>query len=435
MFAREKTQRRRLGGNEARRAPHRPPVPPAPHVAEKIPDKSAKKKPYIDRINSSQYIMSDEKLMEDVAESETGYLEIYVRFNDDFEKDYCFQIKSTATFKDLDRIFTSLPIALRPSIFYERIPVGYQLSTSPGFLTEHGLILFDYDTDKRQFVKNVARSSKISELAWPGQLILPKWQQKTFLLYSIVLLLLVWLYTDLPDFISPTPGLCMTNQVTTGLIWLAEKFDQQKLAQLLFEDLRDPVSIPVQCLFFVLHVIKCAFIFMVLWTGAFNPIGSRHIPLVSKPIRSLAEVTREELLQLGWTGSRRASPDEYKDYFRDYKIKEHGGLVPAHKAGVFENLKNLGVFLGEGEGYNTPLPNNSTLKDLLSPENEKLTLNYEYLATLGEFFERYSETEGVRIQDLIKQYRRYGLLHGNDTIEKIVANRKRFGDAFVKIKK
>lgn len=376
--------------------------------------------------------MSDEKLMDDVTESETGYLEIYIRFNDDFDKDYCFQVKSTDTFKDLNRIFTELPIALRPSVFHLTIPVGYKVSTSPGYLTEDGSLLFDYDTDKKKFAKVVSLNSKISDECWPGQLIIPIWELKTFWFYSFVSFLLVWLYTDLPDYISPTPGICFTNQVSYGLIRLAQYFDQEKWASAIINDLLEPVSVPVQFLFFFLHFLKCAMVFMILWTGAFNPVGAR-IPFVTSSVRTLLDVTREELLAIGWTGSRRASPDEYKDFYREYKIKEHGGLVPAHKAGVFEKLKKLGVFLGEGEGFNTPLDNKSStsVKDLLNKKDAKFGLSYEYLALLGEFFEKYSnENEDLKIQDLVKQYRRYGILHSNETIKKIVENRKERGDTF-----
>lgn len=382
---------------------------------------------------------SDEKIMDDVTESETGYLEVYIRFNEDYDKDYCFQVKSTDTFQLLDKIFTNLPISLRPSIFYLTQPSGYKVSRSPGYLTEDGSILFDYDTEKARFVQPVSTSAKISDECWPGQLILPKWELNSFFMYSFISFLLVWLYTDLPDFISPTPGICLTNQVTKGLVAVGRYFDLELWAQAIANDLNEPVSIPVQCLFFVLHIIKCALFFAVLWTGVFNPIGF-NVPVIggaTTPVKNLKDITREELLAIGWTGSRRASPEDYKEYYREYKIKEHGGLVPAHKAGIFDKLKNLGVFLGEGEGYNTPIKSKtpSTVKDLLKDEdNKRLTFSYEYFALLGEFFEKYSEeNESVKIQDLIKQYRRYGLLYSSDSIKKIVEIRKKSGDNFAKL--
>ncbi|KAK7677545.1 hypothetical protein QCA50_019453 [Cerrena zonata] len=259
--------------------------------------------------------MAEEKIIDDVIEVEdTGYVETYIRFNDDLEKDYCFQVKTSDSFKDLFKIFKTLPIALRPNLFYNSLPLGFYVSTAPGYLTEDGGLLFSYETSEERFRRKVGNSDKLFKLH------------------------------------------------------------------------RAPVQ---------------------------------------------AAVTKEQLLDIGWTGTRRACPDEYKDFYRDYKIKEHGGMIPAHQAGVFDKLKNLGVFLGLGEGFNTPLDNKSTIKDLLSEENEKFTLNYQYFAQLGEFFQNYTNEHESNLIEAIKQFRRYGILHSNDTIAKIVKNRKSRGDSRV----
>ncbi|KAM9916602.1 hypothetical protein OXX80_013558, partial [Metschnikowia pulcherrima] len=52
-------------------------------------------------------------------------LEIYLRFNDDMEKDYCLQITATTTFRDLFKVFKTLPISLRPNLFYDPEPVSF----------------------------------------------------------------------------------------------------------------------------------------------------------------------------------------------------------------------------------------------------------------------------------------------------------------------
>ena len=79
-------------------------------------------------------------------ESEVAFLDIYIRFNNDMEKDYCFQVKTTTVFKDLYKIFKTLPLSLRPSVFYHAEPIGFRKSTSPGYLTEDGNIVFDDDS-------------------------------------------------------------------------------------------------------------------------------------------------------------------------------------------------------------------------------------------------------------------------------------------------
>ncbi|KAK6203628.1 glucose signaling factor 2 [Scheffersomyces amazonensis] len=377
--------------------------------------------------------MSSEKTERTPLSKQLEYFEVYIRFNDDMEKDYCFQIKTTKTFKDLYKIFDTLPIALRPSVFYDAKPIGWSISTSPGYLTEDGNFLFDYDANKHS--KHVTDiNEKVSDKVWPGQLLLPEWQFNYFNFYAFLTFLLVWLYTDLPDFISPTPGICLTNQMTRLLSKVALYFNQKKLSQMLIEDIDDPVAIAGQVIFFSIHIIKCLVIFGLLYTGAFNPIklirlGARNIKL---------EVSKEELIELGWTGTRKATPDEYREYYREYKIKEHGGMIAAHKAGVFESLKNLGCLLEDGEGYSTPIDTEVTFDDLLkevnTDENEdegeilhdfKLTLSYEYFGQLDTHFAKFIEDkEGAELTEQIKLYRRYGWLFSNDVVKNIVNKRK-----------
>merc|ERR1712080_247922 len=126
------------------------------------------------------------------------------------------------------------------------------------------------------------------------------------------------------------------------------------------------------------------------------------------------DVSKEQLIDMGWTGARRATPEEYKDFYREYKIKQ---------------LEHLGVFLGRGEGFDTPLDDKSTLKDLLDEDNQKFTLNYQYLAKLGQFFESYTAENDSNMVEAIKQFRRYGILHSDEVISKIVSIRKGRGDS------
>lgn len=368
--------------------------------------------------------MSDEKLLNDVSETEdSGYLETYVRFNDDLEKDYCFQVKVGKTFRELLDIFKSLPIALRPNLFYNSMPIGFQISTCPGYLTEDGAILFSYETGYPKFLKNVSLSDKISDNIWPGQLILPKWEFNYFGFYAFITFLLCWLYTDLPDAISPTPGICLTNQFSKLASKLARMAGQDRLALTLIEDIYEPVTLLIQILFFTIHIVKLIIIFMAIHLGSFNPIRL----FKWRPVQ--ADISREQLIELGWTGSRRGTPDDYKELYRDFKIKEHGGMVPAHQAGLFDKLKNLGVYLGDGEGFNTPLDSKRTTKDLLADDNTKLTLSYDYLAHLGEYFGAYINKEGVAVNDAIKQFRQFGVMNSDETVKQIVKQRKTLGDA------
>lgn len=350
---------------------------------------------------------------EEVAES---YIECYVRFNDDLEKDYCFQFKSTTKFNELFKIFNTLPISLRPSVFYSSKPKGFKISTSPGYLTEDGGLLFDYDATKEKYLKNVDLNDEIGESIWPGQLIVPVWEHNDFAFYGFVTFLICWLYTDLPDFISPTPGICLTNQISKLASYVLHYFGKHSLAESFVDDLNADIGIVPQIVFFVFHIIKVGVIYLFLYLGLFNPI--KIVKFMGPPAPK--EITKEQLLELGWTGSKRATIDEYKEFYRDYRIKSYKSMVEAHQDGLFERLKTVGIPLTDGEGYNTPLDSKYSIKDII--DKKKLVLSFPYLRKLEELFLEHLKTADVN--EAGKQFRKFGLLKSDDEIKNIVAIRK-----------
>lgn len=356
-------------------------------------------------------------------DADAAALEVYLRFNDDLEKDYCFQVSTKTKFRDLLKVFDTLPISLRPNVFYDPKPVGFYVSTAPGYLTEDGALLFSYETDKPKYRAKVTLEDTIAKHCWPGQLVIPQWEFNTFGFYLFVTFLLVWLYTDLPDFILPTPGICLTNQMSKVAAFVALRFGYDKIAELVLSDVQEPVNVGAQCVFFVFHLVKVLVLYFVVWLGMFNPIKVFRFRFFGKQ----KVVTRDMLVELGWTGSKRANPDEYKEFYRTYKIKQHGGMVPAHQAGLFTKLKNLGVFLGDGEGFNTPVSTALKISDI---SETKFVLSYGYFVELGEFFELFIKDKPVEeVNEAIKQFRRYGLLETSEAIEKLVESRKTGGDS------
>ena len=136
--------------------------------------------------------------------------------------------------------------------------------------------------------------------------------------------------------------------MTKLMAWVLVQFGKDRFAETLLADLYDTVGVGAQCVFldFILSSV-CSYLGFV--HRVFNPM--RVFRLTPRSVK--LDVTKEELVKLGWTGTRKATIDEYKEYYREFKINQHGGMIQAHRAGLFNTLRNLGVQLESGEGYNT----------------------------------------------------------------------------------
>lgn len=263
--------------------------------------------------------MSDTK-EEEHASTEEPTFDVYMRFNGDEERDYCFQVHLNTKFGDLMEIFKVLPLNLSPSIFYDRLPIGFQLSTTPGILTREGGLLFGDDADKKQYLKRMNNDDVISEHAWPGQLIIPLFSKKKYLQYGVIVGLIVWLYTDLPDYISPTPGHSLTTMGVKGISYLLRRINQDQMADNFVESMLEPVPEVMQWVFFAFHIVKDLIIYFVLWVGGFNPYS-----FTKKP----APIDRDDLLRIGWTSAKKAPVFDFSKEYRQYKVKQVGGTLKA----------------------------------------------------------------------------------------------------------
>ncbi|KAH3674702.1 hypothetical protein WICMUC_003118 [Wickerhamomyces mucosus] len=347
-------------------------------------------------------------------------IEIYVRMNDDHEKDYCFSVGIDDDFHSLLKIFDTLTLSLRPSIFYKQKPIGFKISNDPGYLTENGGLLFTSKSSDNS--KPVKLSDKISEHCWPGHLVLPVWKEDNFKFYNFSLILLLWLYTDLPDTWSPTPGICLTNQVSKILSIIIENvFNNSKLAADIYaETIPYSTGLTAQYVFFSVHILKIIFIFLFAWTGLYNPYSIN--PLVNAKVPKLDESKKNDLIAVGWTGSRKATIDEFREFYREYRIKEVGGIVKASRAGLFETLGNPGITLSENEGFQSDLKNETRLTDLKS--SNLFTLNYEFFEEIGVEFEKLLSGSSTNPNQDIKNFRKYGPLKSSKIIKDIYSHRK-----------
>lgn len=273
--------------------------------------------------------------------------DVYIRMKGTSEQDLCFKVTDKTSFRDLLEIFTVVPINFTPSIFYDQVPIGFSVSYSPGILTRTGTILFDKGADKKENLKRIRNLDEpVFDHCVPGQLIVPTFQERTFLYYAVISFFLVWLYTDLPDFVSPTPGICMTNQITKVVVYiLNEWLHLPHKAQAFHDDIHGPVGVIGQCIFFLFHIGKTLMLYFILWAGLFNPYSLR------KP--DLSNLSRDDLLRIGWTGTKKAESIPYQDSYRKLVIAKYGSIMKVYEAGKFAYIRNCFIPLDEGEGYNS----------------------------------------------------------------------------------
>lgn len=351
-------------------------------------------------------------------QSEESAFDIYIRFNGDDERDYCFQVHKDTTFGELSEIFKVLPLNLSPSIFYERLPIAFQLSNAPGVLTREGGLLFDDSADKASNLKLMKSTDVISEKAWPGQLVIPMFPQRTFLKYSVISALLVWLYTDLPDFISPTPGhSLMTATIKATSYILTNYLDMAKQAQALEANALAEMPKIAQVIFFLFNILKVLVIYFILWVGGFNPYAFHG---------KAPTINRSDLLKIGWTSAKKASRFAFERDYKKAKVDEVGGFLEAAKSGLLQKIGQSYVLLGPGEGFATPLNEKSPEDD------EKFHLSYDYLRQQEAAFQKkYSKASDADFAAEYKKFRRYGPFDAPETLAEKAQRRIKLGSGDV----
>ncbi|SCV02083.1 LANO_0F15082g1_1 [Lachancea nothofagi CBS 11611] len=367
-------------------------------------------------------------------------MEICVRLNDDCESDYTFQVTKDDTFEskimkmfDRDNGLASFMV-LRPSIFYNPTPKALTKSMHPGYLTENGCLIFHYDSDRKQYRESLdLDKKKIWEQMWPGQLVLPQWELSGQNICFYIAVMLAWLYTDLPDVISPTPGICLTNQLSKRLVVVARWYGYNSIADKLLEEIQvNSAGTVAQWLFFALHCFKVLFITLVFYTGLVNPLtynifrfyNTRKAVVVTKRNDNLKEVLRS----IGWIGAKRATYDDYRDTYYNYRLQKAGGLVPAYKSGVMKAAATPGVVLENGEGFQTPLDKRFTESTFKTMEkSRKFVLSEEYLIQLEkDLKENIKKCDGdvPKINQEIRQFRRFGLFECGPELTRLVQLRQ-----------
>lgn len=340
-------------------------------------------------------------------------MDVYLRMNEDSEKDYCFNVQAEAPVKSLEKIFDTLPMVLSPSYFYNPKPVGFAVSTHPGFLTSEGGLLFDTEAHLEKYLKKVDQNSKIINVAWEGQLIVPLWEYNYTRLITVLAILGGWLYLDFPEYLHPTPGYAPTNLMYSLAI---------KYFPALRDDSPSSFSGPIwEWVFFGLHFVKVAFIYLIIWVGGVNPVSFN--PIVNRK-HLKKEVTRDILLDIGWTSARRATPHEWREENRKTKIEAAGGIVPAYHAGILDGIGTAGVNLGPGEGWDSEA---SSGKD----REGKFVINKSYFKNLYRPLAEKLATDDISDDEkanLVKNFRRSGPEAGTDEFHELYNARKKLSE-------
>lgn len=403
-------------------------------------------------------------------------MEIYVRLNDDIERDYAFQISSEDTINTkTKKIFLRDPsefnklnaeisekksekdgesnddddadedndgtitatladiMVLRPSIFHEYQPSSYSKSIHPGYLTEGGCLLFPYAANEPEYLEKLDENKPLFDQLWPGQLIVPQWNYNKKAIAVYALIIGAWLYTDLPDVVSPTPGICMSNQLSRMLIPILENhLDMHEIAAHLREEISiNYSSVPAQWTFFFLHILKVSIITLFLYLGLANPLSFN--PYKMWKLRNFDLSRRNNdiknvLKAIGWIGSRKGTYDEYQGNFYGYMIKKYGGPVQAYRAGILRTAAAPGLTLGKNEGFQTPLDERftgSTFKEI--EKSGKFILSEEYFIELENDLK--SILDGLSgdigaMNEEIKRFRRFGLYEPGEKLQALVEKRK-----------
>lgn len=368
-------------------------------------------------------------------------MDVTIRFHDDYEDDYIFEIQKDSTIKNyLEKIFEengalAKILPLRPSIFYEKIPKKFYKSVHPGVLTPGGSILFNFDSTKDQFLEELDPNIPLIQQLWPGQLIIPKWKvsYRNIVIYTIFCF--VWLYTDLPDFISPTPGNCLTNYISWALIPIMDYLNKPQLSEKLKNEIQPNYSsITAQIIFFILHILKILIITFFLGLGLANPVSFNLSQIRStKKTKTNKETVIKELYKtLGWTGLKRAPYEVYKKEYYDYIMNKYGGLVGSYKAGKLRRAVNPGIILSNGEGYNTPIESTDNTFKVMK-DRQKYILSDIYFKQMERDLETNLNKCDRDIEaknNLIRNYKRYGNFESGVKIEEIFTIREKLSSKF-----
>lgn len=339
----------------------------------------------------------------------------------------------------MTQIFHAIPYPLSPSYFYARLPQGYKASRAPGFLTAEGTLLFGPEAENYGEDGNSAKDSRwlaplapralIGDVVYEGQLVVPVWRRVEHRFLGVLSALGIWLYLDLPQYVTPTPGIA-PMMVTSA--WLDRLFPEAaaNAAAAAAPPAAGDIDFNThtwQWAFFLVHVAKVVLLFLIISSGVFNPISLN--PLAHRALRrSPPDVAR--MKKFGPTGDRKASIAEWRLEHARTAIKAAGGIGAAATAPAYlAELRSAGVVLGPGEGWAT-----SRERFLLPPSEKdepttrgRFFLSVEYYRDCYNYLRPILDNANASFtdrEDELAHFRRYGPREGSKELKAYYTERK-----------
>lgn len=343
-------------------------------------------------------------------------MDVYIRMEDDPEKDYCFHVPADHPVSFLFKIFEMIPAKMSPSYFYYDQAETFSVSVHPGYMTSEGCLLFHERAARKEFQKPISNDALIGDVIAEGQLIIPQWKYHYRRWIVTIVALLIWLYLDLPEFISPTPGTAPTGWI----MWLIQDYVPKMFSSpsnsALFE------SHIMQCLFFVFHIIKVSLFYLFLWNGAWHPTSLSPFAASTRSAKKPLPKP-EHLAEIGWTSARKTTPKDWIQKCLDYRKEMAGGVVNAYKTGALS--KPLGYDLNPGEGWSVlkdkTLDEVKVEKDLLDAEG-KFVVSKEYFLEVAKPLGVYVQVHDHDHNDnalKLREFRQYGYLDSSPTLREL----------------
>lgn len=322
------------------------------------------------------------------------------------------------------KIFDTINFCLSPSYFYNSYPADIKISRHPGFLTSEGGLLFLPEASNEKYLDSVSMDAKIGDVAWDGQLFVPIWSFNYRRYATVMIFLVAWLYADLPQYITPTPGIAPSLLAHAVL----DSIFPPTATEIEIAQTTPFKSVVWQWIFFLVHVVKIGFIYLIFHSGSFNPYSLN--PFKRRTKRSAA-LDEQLLKSIGWTSACKGTIKNWRLENSRAKVKEVG-VRYAHEHNLWYKLRTAGVYLDDDEGFgvkkNMTVAEQEKLEKTKIANPSKVYMSQEFLKLYFEPLIDVFDDESLEIPVLaeaLAEFRKYGPKKGTPELKEIYDKREK----------